>query len=94
MAMTDPAPLNPYATRWQALLAEHGAIQDELRRAAVFTKPISKLQAAQLKSNAARLEMLSRQLRALVDEWSAVARPSSSSFFASARWRSSSANAV
>ena len=74
--MSEGAPPKPYAPRWHALLAEHAAIQDALSAAAEFTKPLSPEQINRVKTSAARFVTLSRQLRALVNEWSADARPS------------------
>jgi hypothetical protein len=67
---------DPYALRWHTLLAEHTAIQNEhLELVSSFTKPFSAKQTMQLNASAARLQTLNRKLHALVDDWSADARP-------------------
>ena len=74
--MSDPAPTNPYALRWHALLAEHTAIQNEhLELISSFTKPFSAKQTMELNASAAQLLKLNRKLHTLVDDWSADARP-------------------
>jgi hypothetical protein len=75
-SMSDPTPTNPYAPRWHALLAEHTTIQNEhLRLLSLFTKPFSAKQTMQLNASDARLQELNPKLHALVDDWSADARP-------------------
>jgi hypothetical protein len=61
-----------YAPRWEALLAEHRALDDELNLAAAFAKPLSRQQIAQVENSAERLKKLSEQIRLLVDEWAAA----------------------
>ena len=74
--MSDLTTTNPYARRWHALLAEHTSIQNEyLKLISSFTKPFSAKQTMQLNASAARLQTLNRKLHALVDDWSADARP-------------------
>jgi hypothetical protein len=73
--MLDPTQTSPHALLWHALLAEHTAIQKEhLELSASFGKSVSAKQIAQLESSAVRLQILSLQVRALVDEWAADAR--------------------
>jgi hypothetical protein len=70
--MSDPAPTNPHAQRWAALLAERTAIENEhLRLLSSFTKPYSANQTMQLNASAAQLQKLNLKLRDLVDDWSA-----------------------
>jgi transcription initiation factor TFIID subunit TAF12 len=74
--MSNPTPNNLYTQRWHALLAEHTTIQDEhLGLLSSFNKPFSAKQTMQLNASAARLQNLNRKLHALVDDWSADARP-------------------
>ena len=74
--MPRPTPNNLYAQRWHAILAEHTAIQNEhLELLSSFAKPFSAKQTMQLNASAARLQNLNRKLHALVDDWSADARP-------------------
>jgi hypothetical protein len=61
-----------HADRWRVLLADHRVLQNELELAVSFSKPPSRLQAAQLAARAARLEKLGTQVRELVDEWAAT----------------------
>jgi hypothetical protein len=75
-SMSDPTPADPYARRWEALLAENTVIQNEhLELISSIAPPFSKQQTVQLEANAARLEKLSLKLRDLVNEWAAGARP-------------------
>src|SRR5258708_4723866 len=72
--MLDPTHTSPHALRWRALLAEHTAIQKEhLELSASCGKSVSAKQVAQLESTSVRLQILSLQVRALVDEWAADA---------------------
>jgi hypothetical protein len=73
--MSDPTPTNPHTLRWNALLAERIAIENEhLRLLSSFTKPFSANQTMQLNASAARLQKLNLKLRDLVDDWSADTR--------------------
>lgn len=70
--MSYPTPTNPYAQRWQALLAENNVLQKEhLRIVASLTAPFSVQQMAQLEVSAARLQNLSLKVHDLVDDWAA-----------------------
>ena len=74
--MSDSRQTNPFAARWHTLLAEHAVIQNEhLELVSLFTKPFSAKQTMQLNASAARLQKLNLKLHALVDDWSADARP-------------------
>ena len=70
--MPGPMSATLHADRWRALLADHRLLQDEIELAVSFSKLPSGQQAAQLAVSAARLEMLSKQVRELVDEWAAT----------------------
>jgi hypothetical protein len=73
-SMPDPSPINPYARRWRALLAENTAIQNEdLQLISSFTPPFSARQMVQLNASAARRQELTLKLHDLVDEWAADA---------------------
>jgi hypothetical protein len=69
-SMSYPTPTNPYAQRWQSLLAENNVLQKEhLRIVASLTAPFSVQQMAQLEASAARLQNLSLKVHDLVDDW-------------------------
>ena len=73
--MSDLTHTDPFALRWQALLAENTAVQKEqLQLAATLSKPLSAKQMAQVEASSARLEQLSLQVRYLVHEWAVDAR--------------------
>lgn len=62
--------LDPYATRWTALLAEHSILHKEhvdLRSS--FTPPFSVEQIVQLEASAARLGSLPPKIQELVEDW-------------------------
>jgi hypothetical protein len=73
--MSNPTRTNPHALRWEALLAEHTAIENEhLALLSSFTKPFSSNQTIQFNASAARLQKLNLKLRDLVEDWSADTR--------------------
>jgi len=73
--MSDPIPANAYALRWDALLAEKGALQMEhVDLLSSLTPPFSSRDKVRLDACAARLRGLNHELHTLVDDWSADAR--------------------
>jgi len=66
--------MNPWAPRWDALLAENSVLDKEhLTLLSSFTPPFSRQQIAQLEASAARRGTLVRKMRELVDEWTGAA---------------------
>jgi hypothetical protein len=73
--MEDPTPAQLFAQRWDALLAERTAIENEhLGLLSSHSNPFSAHQTMQLNASVARLRKLNLKLRDLVDDWSADAR--------------------
>jgi aspartate carbamoyltransferase regulatory subunit len=68
--MTDHRPTGSYASRWDALLAEHSILHKEhIDLLSSFTPPLSAQQIAQLEVSAARRAVLPKEIRKLVEEW-------------------------
>jgi hypothetical protein len=68
--MTDDAPTGSYASRWDALLAEHSILHKQhVALLSTFTPPFSAQQIAQLEASAARRVELPKRIRNLVEEW-------------------------
>jgi hypothetical protein len=67
--MSDPAPANRYARRWQALLTENTIENTNFELISSFTRPLSPQQIAQVVASTARREKISRELGDLVAEW-------------------------
>jgi hypothetical protein len=73
--MPDAASTEAYARRWQALLAESRALQQEhMDLISSWNPPFTVQQTAQLASSAARRDEISVKLAKLVDDWAADAR--------------------
>jgi hypothetical protein len=73
--MSDPIPANAYAVRWDALLAENGALQKEhLDLLSSLTPPFSQQDKVRLDASRTRIQQLNHKLHTLVDDWSADAR--------------------
>jgi hypothetical protein len=67
--------LDPYATRWTALLAEHSILQKEhVDLRSTFTPPFSVEQTVQLEASAARFGSLPPKIQQLVEDWAASYR--------------------
>jgi hypothetical protein len=70
LPMTDHGPTGSYASRWDALLAEHSILDKEhMDLLSSFTRPFSAHQIAQLEVSAARRAVLPPKIRKLVEEW-------------------------
>jgi hypothetical protein len=68
--MTDHSLTGSYASRWDALLAEHSILHKEhIDLLSSFTQPLSVHQIAQLEVSAARRAVLPKKIRKLVEEW-------------------------
>jgi hypothetical protein len=62
--------LDPYATRWTALLAEHSILHKEhIDLRSSFTPPFSVEQTVQLETSAARFGSLPPKIQQLVEDW-------------------------
>jgi hypothetical protein len=73
--MPDAPSTKAYASRWQALLAESGALQKEhMDLISSWNPPFTVQQTAQLASSVARRDEISVKLAKLVDDWAADAR--------------------
>jgi len=74
--MPDTAPVDTYASRWQALLVENSVLQKQhLDLLTSLVPPFSAPEKSQFEASTARLVQFNLKLRTLVHDWSAHARP-------------------
>jgi len=67
---TPSSAASPYATRWEALLAENSILHKEHAcLVASLTDPSSEAQLKQFVASAARLASLPPRIRELVEDW-------------------------
>jgi hypothetical protein len=73
--MPDATSTEAYARRWQALLAESSALQQEhMDLISLWNPPFTVQQTARLASSVARSDEIIVKLAKLVDDWAADAR--------------------